>query len=95
MLTTVPIKKSCEEQHSEQGFKDGEKEIGKGGDRKNSSEMFVVGHSFKSLIKENNFAVWRNEEGERREGGGNGRALFFSDFVSWNSFRTLKLLLLH
>lgn len=54
-----------------------EKEIGKGGDRKNSSEIFVVSHSFKSLIKENNFAVWRNEEGGRRERGGNGRALFF------------------
>lgn len=45
-----------------------EKEIGKGGDRKNGSEMFVVGCSFKSLIKENNFAVWRNEEGERMGG---------------------------
>ncbi len=38
----------------------------KGRGQENSSEIFVVGHSFKSLIKENNFAVWRNEEG----GGG-------------------------
>ncbi len=74
MLTIAPITKSCKEQHSVQGFKDGEKEkeIGKGGYRKNSSEIFVVDHSFKSLIKENNFAVWRNEGGRGREGGGGG-----------------------
>lgn len=44
----------------------------------------------KRLIKENNFAVWRNGEGGKREGENRKwQSAVFSDFVSWNSFKTL------